>query len=575
MRRRDRFLKCSELLFPTLREVPSEAEVLSHQLLLRAGFIRKSSAGVYTYMPLAYRVIKKITEIVREEMDRAGGQEVMMPVIQPAELWQQSGRWDVYGPEMFRLKDRHQRPFCLGPTHEELITSLVDQDVHSYRDLPLLIYQIQNKYRDEIRPRFGLMRGREFIMKDLYSFDMDKEGMIQSYGKMYEAYNRIYQRLGLDYRVVEADSGAIGGSESHEFMVLADTGESEIVYCDRCDYAANVEKAVCQAEAAETKEAARPLEKVHTPGVKSIADLESYMNLPAAQLVKTLMYLADGELVAVLVRGDREVNEIKLKNSLGCNEIFMAIEADVRNICGAGYGSLGPVGLPVKVYMDLEVANMANMVCGSNEDDYHYINVNRGRDFVPEAIMDLRCAVAGDPCPHCEGVLGMVRGIEVGHIFQLGVKYSDAMQATFLDRDGMKKPFVMGCYGIGITRTMAAAIEQNSDQDGIIWPLGIAPYQVIVVPINIKQEDQLQAAVEIYEQLRTRGVEVMLDDRDERAGVKFKDADLIGIPLRITIGPKALQENKVEMKKRWEKDKELVDIDQVVNEVIQFLQTGR
>ena len=564
-------MRSSQLFYPTLREVPSEAEVISHQLLLRAGFIRKASGGVYTYLPLAYRVIKKIENIVREEMDRAGGQEVLMPIMQPAELWQKSGRWEVYGDEMFRLQDRHKRYFALGPTHEEIITTLVDGDVHSYRDLPLLLYQIQNKYRDEIRPRFGLMRGREFVMKDLYSFDIDDEGLDVSYQKMYHAYNQIFTRLGLKYRVVEADSGAIGGNESHEFMVLADSGEAEIVYCDNCDYAANVEKAVCIAEKAETGGNLLPLKKIHTPGQRTIQDLTDFLKVGKDEQIKTLMYDADGELIAAILRGDRELNEIKLKNALGCNELVMANEENVRRSSGAGFGSLGPVGMNIKIYADLEVVAMKNFTCGANIDDYHYKNVNLGRDFVPEAILDIRNAVAGDPCPLCQAELKMLRGIEVGHIFKLGTKYSDVMGATFRDQNGQSCPFVMGCYGIGISRTMAAAVEQNSDENGIIWPIPIAPYHVIVVPVNSNNEDQMQSANSIYKILEQEGLEVILDDRDERAGVKFKDADLIGIPVRITIGPKALQENKVEVKKRWEKEVELVEIDKVKERVLKII----
>ena len=564
-------MRSSQLFCPTLREVPSEAEVISHQLLLRAGFIRKASGGVYTYLPLAYRVIKKIENIVREEMDQAGGQEVLMPIMQPAELWQKSGRWEVYGDEMFRLQDRHKRYFALGPTHEEIITTLVDGDVHSYRDLPILLYQIQNKYRDEIRPRFGLMRGREFIMKDLYSFDIDDEGLDVSYQKMYYAYNQIFTRLGLKYRVVEADSGAIGGNESHEFMVLADSGEAEIVYCDNCDYAANVEKAVCIAEKAETKGDLLPMEKIHTPGQRTIQDLTDFLKIGKDEQIKTLMYDADGELIAAILRGDRELNEIKLKNALGCNELLMANEEDVRRSSGAGFGSLGPVGMNVKIYADLEVVTMKNFTCGANEDDYHFTNVNLGRDFVPEAILDIRNAVPGDPCPLCQEQLKLLRGVEVGHIFKLGTKYSDVMGATFRDQNGQSCPFVMGCYGIGISRTMAAAVEQNSDENGIIWPIPIAPYHVIVVPVNSNNEEQIQAANSIYKILEQEGLEVLIDDRDERAGVKFKDADLIGIPVRITIGPKALQENKVEVKKRWEKEVELVEIDKVKERVLDII----
>lgn len=568
-------MKASQLFYPTLREVPSEAEIVSHQLLLRAGFIRKTSAGVYSYLPLAIRVLRKIENIVREEMDRAGGQEVLMPIIQPRELWEKSGRWWVYGDEMFRLTDRHKRGFALGPTHEEIITSLVDAEVHSYRDLPLMLYQIQNKYRDEIRPRFGLMRGREFVMKDLYSFDEDYEGLDISYKKMHAAYQAIYKRMNLNFRVVEADSGAIGGNESHEFMVLADSGECTILYCDSCEYAANVEKAGC-AESDELGEAPafKELEKIPTPGLRTIQDLTDNLDIPAYEQVKTLMYTADGEIVAAVVRGDRELNEIKLKNYLGCNQLLMADEGSVREICSAGFGSLGPVGLNTKIYLDREVVNLRNFSCGANEDDYHFINVNVGRDFVPEAITDLRNAVAGDPCPTCGNPLQDIRGIEVGHIFKLGTKYSDAMEASYRTAEGEEKPLVMGCYGIGISRTMAAAVEQNYDGDGIIWPMPIAPFQVIIIPVNSKKDEQMSVAQNIYEQLIENGWEVILDDRDERAGVKFKDADLIGIPVKITIGPKSLQESQVEVKKRWEKENQLVPIDDIVEVVKSIIQAG-
>ncbi len=565
-------MKASQLFFPTLREVPSEAEIISHQLLLRAGFMRKTTAGVYTYLPLALRVLKKIEKIVREEMEKADAQEVLMPIIQPQELWEKSGRWSVYGDEMFRLKDRHNRGFALGPTHEEIITTLVDGEVQSYRDLPLMLYQIQNKYRDEIRPRFGLMRGREFIMKDCYSFDLDYDGLDVSYRKMYSAYRAIFERLGLDFRVVEADSGAIGGNESHEFMVLAESGESIIVYCDHCDYAANVEKAVCvldQTELLPGNQLER--EKIATPGQKTIEDLVKFTGKPANEQVKTLMYMADGELVAVLLRGDRELNEIKLKNALACQELFMADEITVRDKCGAGFGSLGPIGLNLKIYADLEVAQIQNFTCGANEDNYHFSNVNLGRDFVPEKLIDLRNAEAGDKCPLCEGSLQTIRGIEVGHIFKLGTKYSDAMEASYRDQNGQDQAMVMGCYGIGVSRTMAAAVEQKNDENGIVWPLAIAPYQVLIVPVNSKKEEQVEAAERLYKELLSKGIEVLLDDRDERAGVKFKDADLIGIPIRITIGPKSLQENQVEVKKRWESENHMINIDEVVQYIVAAL----
>ena len=560
-------MKASELFFPTLREDPAEAETVSHRLLYRAGMIRKTAAGIYTYLPLGFRVIKKIMNIVREEMDRAGGQEVGLPIIQPKELWTQSGRWEVYGDEMFRLKDRHQRDFCLGPTHEEVITDVVNHEVHSYRDLPLLLYQIQNKYRDEIRPRFGLLRGREFIMKDLYSFDVDEAGLEVSYRKMYDAYCRVFDRLGLRYRVVEADSGAIGGNVSHEFIVLAATGESVVVFCDTCDYAANTEKAECIADT-EPQEAQLPLTKVATPGQRSIQDVSGFLGIPAQKQVKTMVYLADGVPVAVLVRGDREVNEVKVKNYLKANFIELAPEELVREMVGAGFGSLGPVGMNLKVYADLEVRGMTNFVCGANEDDYHYINVNPGRDFQPEAFCDLRNAEEGDICPACRnGRLKTTRGIETGHIFKLGTKYSEKMGATFLDEKGKERLMVMGCYGIGISRTMAAAVEQNYDENGIIWPLPIAPYQVIIIPVNSKDNQQMETGFKLYHELEEKGYEVIIDDRDQRAGVKFKDADLIGIPIRITVGPNLLKLGQVEIKKRWEKEVKNVPIEEVLSEV--------
>ncbi len=552
-------MKTTQLLFPTLREDPSDTEVISHKLLMRAGMIRKTAGGVYTYLPLGFRVLKKINQIVREEMDRAGGQEVGLPIVQPRELWDQSGRWQLYGDEMFRLKDRHQRDFCLGPTHEEVITALVDGEVHSYRDLPLLLYQIQDKFRDEIRPRFGLMRGREFIMKDLYSFDVDEDGLEISYRKMYFAYSAIFERLGLDFRVVEADSGAIGGSSSHEFMVLAGSGESVVVYCDQCHYAANVEKAETVFNPVEQPPECARAEVVLTPGIKSVKDVVDFLDVAEARIIKTLIYIADEEPFAVLIRGDRELNEVKLKNYLSASELFMAPEDMVKEITGVAIGSVGPVGLNIKVLADLEVQGMTDAVCGANRPESHLIHVLPGRDFTPDACVDLREATAGDPCPHCQGELQATRGIEVGHIFKLGTKYSKAMDAWFLDEDGIKRHYVMGCYGIGISRVMAAAIEQKHDENGIIWPMSIAPFQVIIVPVNRRDEEQMGFAEHLYEELQDAGVEVLLDDREERAGVKFKDADLIGIPLRVTIGPKSLKQGKVEIKKRWEAESEMID----------------
>lgn len=552
-------MKITQLLLPTLREDPSDTEVISHKLLIRAGMIRKTAGGVYTYLPLGLRVLKKINQIVREEMDKAGGQEVGLPIVQPRELWDQSGRWQLYGDEMFRLKDRHQRDFCLGPTHEEVITALVDGEVHSYRDLPLLLYQIQDKFRDEIRPRFGLMRGREFIMKDLYSFDIDDDGLDISYRKMYFAYSAIFERLGLDFRVVEADSGAIGGNSSHEFMVLAGSGESVVVYCDQCHYAANVEKAESVFEPDGQHKECAAAEVVLTPGIKSVADVVQFLGVDSTDIIKTLIYMVDEEPYAVLIRGDRELNEVKLKNYLQAAEIFMAPEDMVKEITGAAIGSIGPVGLKIKVIADSEIKGISNAVCGANRPDCHLIHVLPGRDFTPNDYVDLRNAEAGDPCPHCRGELLATRGIEVGHIFKLGTKYSQAMDAWFLDEEGVKRNFVMGCYGIGISRVMAAAIEQKHDENGIIWPIAIAPFQVIIVPVSSHDEQQMGFASHLYQELTDAGVEVLLDDREERAGVKFKDADLIGIPIKVTIGAKSLKQGKVEIKKRWENENELVD----------------
>ncbi len=558
-------MKYSQLLIPTLREDPSDAEVISHKLLMRAGMIRKTAGGIYTYLPLGFRVLKKISQIVREEMDRAGGQEVGLPIVQPRELWDQSGRWQLYGDEMFRLQDRHNRDFCLGPTHEEVITALVDGEVHSYKSLPLLLYQIQDKFRDEIRPRFGLMRGREFIMKDLYSFDADWAGLELSYRKMYNAYCKIFDRIGLDYRVVEADSGAIGGNESHEFMVLAGSGESVIVYCDQCDYAANVEKAESLDWKADTDIVNSPQKMVPSPGVKTVEDVISFFKVKPQQVIKTLIYEADGSMVAVLIRGDRELNELKLKNYLKGAEVLLASEEDVRRSTGATVGSVGPVGLKLKILADFEIRHIGEAVCGANLDEHHLVQVVPGRDFEPDEYVDLRNVEAGDRCPRCEGKLLEARGIEVGHIFKLGTKYSQAMDAWFLDEAGNKCNFVMGCYGIGVSRVMAAAIEQQYDANGILWPLSIAPFQVMVIPVSTRDEEQLAQAMKIYNELQMAGIEVLIDDREERAGVKFKDADLLGIPLRVTIGAKALKEGKAELKSRRESESQLVALSEVID----------
>jgi len=568
-------MRATELFAPTLREVPADAEVVSHQLLLRAGFIRRAAAGVYTYLPLAMRVIKKIEQIVREEMDRQGGQELLMPIIQPAELWQESGRWEVYGPELFRLKDRHNRDFALGPTHEEIITALVRGEVNSHKQLPLLLYQIQNKYRDERRPRFGLIRGREFIMKDLYSFDRDEEGLEVSYKKMYEAYTRIFQRCGLCFRPVEADSGAIGGSDTHEFMVLADSGEAAVLFCGReeCNYASNVEKAAVHFEPTGTDEGMEPLTAKETLGCRTVEEVSKFIGAPPQKIIKTLFYETEKETVATLVRGDREVNEIKLLNTLNALRLELAGANVVRDATGVAVGFAGPVGLKdVRIVADPEVAAMINAVAGANKDDVHYLNVNPGRDFQADIVADIRMVEAGEPCPGCGAPLQEGRGIEVGQVFKLGEKYSKALGATFQDENGESRPIIMGCYGIGITRTMAAAIEQNHDQDGIIWPAAIAPFHAVVIPVSARDGAQLAMAGEIYDHLASAGVEVVLDDRPERAGVKFKDADLIGYPLRITVGSKAVAEKQVELRVRGTREVTVAPVEKLGDTVRELLQ---
>lgn len=569
-------MRVSQLLIPTLREVPAEAEVISHQLLVRAGFIRKTAAGIYTYLPLAWRVIEKIERIVREEMNRQGGQELLMPIIQPAELWRESSRWDVYGPELFRLKDRHGRDFCLGPTHEEIVTALVRGEVNSYKQLPLLLYQIQNKYRDERRPRFGLMRGREFIMKDLYSFDRDEEGLNISYDKMYEAYSRVFSRCGLEYRVVEADSGAIGGSDTHEFMVLAESGEATIVYCENngCNYAANIERADAVFIDEASNEIPEELREVHTPDKTTIEDVTTFLGESRKKAIKTLLYKTEKEVVAALVRGDREINEVKLYNALGCLQLELADAETIRRVTGAEVGYSGPVGLDVRIVADPEVNNMVNAVAGANKTGYHLVNVNPGRDFKPDLVTDIRLVRAGEPCPRCGAVLKEARGIEVGQIFKLGDKYSRALGATYLDENGQKQYIIMGCYGIGITRTMAAAVEQNHDDQGIIWPVSIAPYHVIVIPVNTKDQAQVDMAERVYDNLLKAGVEVVIDDRPERPGVKFKDADLIGYPLRITLGSKAVESGQVEIRERRSGETIMVPEKDVVSKVRQLLENA-
>ena len=543
-------MRTTQLYAPTLRETPAEAEVISHQLMLRAGLIRKAAGGVYTYLPLAWRVLKKIEAIVREEMDNAGGQELAMPIMQPAELWHETGRWDVYGDEMFRLKDRHNRDFCLGPTHEEMITTLVRSDVRSYRQLPLMLYQIQNKYRDEIRPRFGLMRGREFIMKDLYSFDKDEAGLDISYKKMYDAYTNIFSRCGLKFRAVEADGGAIGGSNTHEFMVIAESGEAAIVYCEACDYAANVEKAELKPILPEG-ENQLPLEMIDTPNTKTIEAVAAYLGVAVTKNIKAVAFQNEkDEVILAFVRGDHEVNDVKLQNAVGAITLRMASE-DAILATGGVPGFMSPIGIKdATVVVDATVMEMQNAIGGANQIDKHYKNINPKRDFTDVIVTDIRLIQEGDPCPHCGKPLKTARGIEAGQVFKLGTKYSEALKATYLDENGREKPMVMGCYGVGVSRTMASSIEQNFDEHGIIWPVAIAPYTVVIVPINAKDAGQMEVAEKLYEELKAAKVEVLFDDRKERAGVKFKDADLIGYPIRVVIGPKTLTEKQIEVKIR-------------------------
>jgi len=561
----------SQLLNPTLREVPAEAEVISHQLMVRAGLIRKSASGLYTYLPLGLRVLRKIETIVREEMDAKGGQEVLMPIMQPAELWKESGRWDVYGAELFRLKDRHNREFCLGPTHEEIITDLVRGEIRSYKQLPLLLYQIQNKYRDERRPRFGLMRGREFVMKDLYSFDRDEAGLHENYRKMYDAYCRIFSRCGLTYRPVEADPGAIGGTGgSHEFMVLADSGENSVVYCSGCDYAANTEKSECRPQVIEDVSPEGKRKLVPTPGVKTIEDISEFLVVPKSSLVKSLLYQGDEKTFLVLVRGDRALNEIKLNNALGgFVSLQLASPELVEKIIGCGPGSVGPVGVPdgLMVIADEEVSLMKRAVCGANKADHHYVDVVPGQDFCIDQVHDLRMVEPGEACLKCGAPLKEARGIEVGQVFKLGTKYSKALGANYLDENGVEKSCVMGCYGVGVSRTIAASIEQNHDDFGIIWPMPIAPYQCIVVPASTKDALVVETADKLYQDLKRLGVEVVLDDRDERAGVKFKDADLVGYPIRVTLGSKTLANGQVELRERKSGETHLVRVEDLAQQV--------
>ncbi len=565
-------MRTSQYVIATLKETPADAEVISHQLMLRAGLIRKLAAGLYSWLPLGLRVLRKVEAIVRAEMDASGALEVSMPVVQPAELWQESGRWEKYGPELLRIQDRHQRNFCLGPTHEEVITCLVRDEIKSYKQLPLNLYQIQTKVRDEIRPRFGIMRSREFLMKDAYSFHVDQASLEQTYQDMFTAYCRIFTRLGLDYRPVIADTGSIGGSGSHEFHVLASSGEDAIAFSDGSDYAANVEMAEAVAPATSRPAPAEHLQTLATPGVKTIEELAAFLSIDPCRCVKTLVVEGEeeGSLVALVLRGDHQLNTIKAEKLDGvATPLRMAGEERVRAACGAGFGSLGPVGLPFPVIVDRSAAHLADFTCGANRDDAHLTGVNWGRDCALQRVEDLRDVVAGDPSPDGKGRLQIRRGIEVGHIFQLGTKYSEAMNARVLDENGKMLTVIMGCYGIGVSRIVAAAIEQNHDASGIIWPAAMAPFELVLVPLNMhKSEAVARCAEDLYQQLRAAGVDVLLDDRNERPGVKFADMELIGIPHRVVIGDRTLAEGNLEYKSRRGTESQLVPR----NDILAFLQ---
>jgi prolyl-tRNA synthetase len=570
-------MRMSQTLIPTLKEAPAEAEVPSHIFMVRGGYLRKVAAGVYSFLPLGWRVVKKVEKIIREELDRAGCSEVFLPAVIPAELWQESGRWEKYGAQLLRFKDRKGADFVIGPTHEEVICALVRDDVRSWRQLPLNLYQIQTKFRDELRPRAGLMRGREFIMKDGYSFHVNATDADREYKNMYDTYSRIFTRCGLAFRAVEADTGNIGGSSSHEFQVLTETGEDALVACDTCDYAANVEQAVAR-EVTGKASPTQPVKKVATPGKHTIAEVSGFFGVPPEKLVKTLVYLADGKPIAVMVRGDRDVNEIKLAKALGVDTLALAGDAAVKEVTGAGVGFAGPVNLksPVPVYVDFEVAVLSDFVVGANEDDAHLTGVNVDRDFKPAAIADYRTAAAGDACARCEtGHLKAYRGIEVGQVFALGTKYSKPMGVTFLDVDGQEKPAVMGTYGIGVTRIVASAIEQSHDKDGIIWPVPLAPYEVALLELQQDDDKVLATTKKFYEELTAAGIDVLYDDRDERPGVKFKDADLIGIPFRLTVGKKGVAEGIVELKRRNGAEVRKLKIDEAVKIVVAEIQAER
>jgi prolyl-tRNA synthetase len=568
-------MRYSQYLLPTLKETPSEADVPSHQLMFRAGMIRKLASGIYSYFPLGLRTIRKVESIIREEMNRAGAIEVLLPFVQPAEIWQESHRWEEYGKELLRVRDRHNRDYCLGPTHEEVITDIARKEIRSYRQMPVNLYQIQTKFRDEIRPRFGVMRAREFIMKDAYSFDVDEKGVDESYRKMVDAYNRIFTRCGLNFKMVEAESGLIGGTFSHEFMVLAETGEETIVSCVSCSYAANIEKAEFRRSETSTsildKEVLKPLQKALTPDQRTVEEVTQFLKVSPQDLVKTLIFDTDKGPIAALVRGDHEISDKKLMAVLGTENLQLAGEETVERLTRAPKGFAGPIGLSIPLLADLDIQKMANFVAGGNERDTHLINVNSDRDFKVGRFADIRRFSSGDRCPLCGKETRIDKGIEVGHTFKLGTKYSKAMGATYLDDQGQEKEIVMGCYGIGIGRTVAAAIEQSYDQNGIIFPMPIAPFQTLLLPVNLRIDQLRETAERLYQNLLEEKVEVLYDDREETPGVKFKDADLIGIPLRVTLGEKNLKKGLVEIKKRRTGETVLVKKDEAVSRIKEMI----
>ncbi|NLY21660.1 MAG: proline--tRNA ligase [Tissierellia bacterium] len=564
-------MKMSKFYMPTLREVPSDAEIPSHKLLLRAGMIRKNVSGIYSYLPLGYKVVRKVEKVVREEMDASGSLECLLSAVQPKEIWEESGRWDNFGPEMFKLNDRHLREFCLGPTHEEYFTTMIKDEIKSYKQLPLNLYQIQTKYRDEKRPRFGVIRAREFIMKDAYSFDTDVKGMEESYQEMWDAYDRIFTRLKMKYSVVQGDSGAMGGSISHEFVALSDVGEGLIAYCNDCDYAATDEKATVVYKNVNSDEEMLNMEKIETPGVGTIDELHKFLNVDKSRLAKSVMYeKEDGKIIMAIIPGDRQLNETKLFNAAGVNDFEVEVASDetILKATGAHSGSCGPVGLvgEYELYVDSRVAEMRNVVVGGNEDNYHIKNVNYGRDFEGVVVEDLLMVEEGDVCPKCGSPLQLERGIEVGNIFQLGTKYSSSLGPNYLDENGKAQDIYMGSYGVGVTRSVAAIVEQNYDENGIIWPMIVAPYEIIISIVNMKDEDQVALGEKLYNELSGLGYEVLLDDRNERAGVKFKDRDLIGIPIRVTVGKKAA-ENMVEYSLRKDAEKIDISVDELLEKI--------